>query len=108
MVRLDTHNILILKKALLGGLFSLVVLSSGCGDDGGEGGGFGGTGGTLGGLGTTSILYVANSGSDNVSGYSINATSGICSDSRLSVLECLRPFRHGRVLQWIFRLCDER
>jgi 6-phosphogluconolactonase len=77
MVRRDTHNILILKKALLGGLFSLVVLSSGCGDDGGEGGGFGGTGGTLGGLGTTSILYVANNGSDNVSGYSINATSGI-------------------------------
>ena len=77
MVRRDTHNILILKKALLGGLFSLVALSSGCGDDGGEGGGFGGTGGTLGGLGTTSILYVANSGSDNVSGYSINATSGI-------------------------------
>jgi 6-phosphogluconolactonase (cycloisomerase 2 family) len=78
MVRRDTHSILILKKALLGGLFSLVVLSSGCGDDGGEGGGFGGTGGgTLGGLGTTSILYVANSGSDNVSGYSINATSGI-------------------------------
>ncbi len=77
MVRRDTHTTLILKKALLGGLFSLVVLSSGCGDDGGEGGGFGGTGGTLGGLGTTSILYVANSGSDNVSGYSINATSGI-------------------------------
>jgi 6-phosphogluconolactonase len=77
MIRRNTHNIVILKKALLGGLFSLVVLSSGCGDDGGEGGGFGGTGGTLGGLGTTSILYVANSGSDNVSGYSINATSGI-------------------------------
>jgi 6-phosphogluconolactonase len=78
MVRRDTHNIVILNKALLGGLFSLVVLSSGCGDDGGEGGGgFGGTGGTLGGLGTTSILYVANNGSDNVSGYSINATSGI-------------------------------
>jgi 6-phosphogluconolactonase len=77
MVRRDTHNIVILKKALLRGLFSLVVLSSGCGDGGGEGGGFGGTGGTLGGLGTTSILYVANNGSDNVSGYSINATSGI-------------------------------
>ncbi|THJ17885.1 MAG: lactonase family protein [Nitrospira sp. CG24B] len=77
MVHRDTHTTLILKKALLGGLFSLVVLSSGCGDDGGEGGGFGGTGGTLGGLGTTSILYIANSGSDNVSGYSINATSGI-------------------------------
>lgn len=74
MVHRNTHTTLILKKALLGGLFSLVVLSSGCGDDGGEGGG---TGGTLGGLGTTSILYVANSGSDNVSGYSINATSGI-------------------------------
>ncbi len=77
MVRRDTHNILILKKALLGGLFSLAVLSSGCGDDGGGGGGVGGTGGTLGGLGTTSILYVANNGSDNVSGYSINTISGI-------------------------------
>ncbi len=77
MVRRDTHNILILKKALLGGLFSLAVLSSGCGDGGGEGGGFGGTGGTFGGPGTTSILYVANNGSDNVSGYSINTTSGI-------------------------------
>ncbi len=74
MVHRNTHTTLILKKALLGGLFSLVVLSSGCGDGGGEGGG---TGGTLGGLGTTSILYVANNGSDNVSGYSINATSGI-------------------------------
>lgn len=65
-----------MNRLLLTGLFSLVLLSSGCGDDGGEGGGFGGTGGTLGGLGTTSILYVANNGSDNVSGYSINATSG--------------------------------
>ncbi|MBH0203479.1 MAG: beta-propeller fold lactonase family protein [Nitrospira sp.] len=58
------------------GLFPLVILVSGCGDDGGSGGGFGGTGETLGGLGTTSILYVANNGSDNVSGYSINATGG--------------------------------
>ena len=34
-------------------------------------------GGPLGGgSGTTSILYVSNSGSDNVSGYSINTTSG--------------------------------
>jgi 6-phosphogluconolactonase len=77
MVRRGTHNVSIVRKVLLRGLFPLIVLASGCGDDGGEGGGFGGTGGTLGGLGTTSILYVTNSGSDNVSGYSINATSGI-------------------------------
>lgn len=77
MVHRGTHNVSIVKKILLRGLLPLVLLSSGCGDDGGAGGGFGGTGGTLGGLGTTSILYVANNGSDNVSGYSINATSGI-------------------------------
>lgn len=77
MVRRNTHNILILKQVLLRGLLPLVLLSSGCGDDGGGGGGFGGTGGgTLGGLGTTSILYVANTGSDNVSGYGINTTGG--------------------------------
>lgn len=58
-------------------LFPFLLCVPGCGDDGGDGGGVGGTGGgTLGGLGTTSILYVANNGSDNVSGYSINATSG--------------------------------
>jgi 6-phosphogluconolactonase len=65
------------KRSLLPWLFPFLLCIPSCGDDGGEGGGFGGTGGTLGGLGTTSILYVANNGSDNVSGYSINATSGI-------------------------------
>lgn len=67
-----------MKRLLLSWLFPFLLCIPGCGDGGGEGGGggFGGTGGTLGGLGTTSILYVANNGSDTVSGYSINATSG--------------------------------
>ena len=65
-----------MNRLLLAWLFPLVVLSSGCGDDGGESGGFGGTGGPLGGAGATSILYVTNNGSNNVSGYSINTTGG--------------------------------
>ena len=73
----ESHKVPAVKQLLLPWLFPFLLCVPGCGDDGGEGGGFGGTGGTLGGLGTTSILYVANSGSNNVSGYSINATSGI-------------------------------
>lgn len=65
-----------MNKVLLAWLLPLVLLPAGCGDGGGDGGGLSGVGGPLGGVGTTSILYVTNSGSDNVSGYSINATSG--------------------------------
>lgn len=51
----------------------VLLAGSGCGDeDGGGGGGFG----AIGGVGTTSIVYVANRGSDDVSGYSINPTTG--------------------------------
>ena len=48
-----------------------LLAGSGCGDGDG-GGGFG----AIGGVGTTSIVYVANRGSDDVSGYSINPTTG--------------------------------
>ncbi len=57
-------------------LFSFAWLLSGCGDGGGDGGTFGGVGTIGGGVGTTSVVYVTNSGSDNVSGYSINAATG--------------------------------
>lgn len=50
----------------------VLLAGSGCGDGDG-GGGFG----AIGGVGTTSIVYVANRGSDDVSGYSINPTTGI-------------------------------
>lgn len=66
---------LALYKVLLAWVLPLAMLPSGCGDGGGGGGGFGGTG-TIGGAGTTSIVYVTNSGSNNVSGYSINAATG--------------------------------
>jgi len=67
-----------LNKAFLTWLLALFLLPSGCGDGNGDGdgGGFGGVGGTIGGVGTTSILYVTNNGSNNVSGYSINTTGG--------------------------------
>jgi 6-phosphogluconolactonase len=65
------------NAVLLAWLLPAVLLPSGCGDGGGDGGGLAGVGGPLGGgPGTTSILYVTNNGSNNVSGYSINATSG--------------------------------
>ncbi|MBH0184819.1 MAG: beta-propeller fold lactonase family protein [Nitrospira sp.] len=50
----------------------VLLAGSGCGEDGGGGGGFG----AIGGVGTTSIVYVANRGSDDVSGYSINPSAG--------------------------------
>lgn len=77
MILRGAYKVSIMNKVLPTWLLPLVLLLSGCGDGGGDGGGFGGVGGTLGGAGTTSILYVTNSGSNNVSGYSINATSGI-------------------------------
>ncbi len=78
MVLRGAQKVSIVNKALPAWLLLLALLPTGCGDGGGEGGGFGGVGGGPlgGGAGTTSILYVANNGSNNVSGYSINATSG--------------------------------
>lgn len=65
-----------MNKVLPAWILPFILFAVGCGDGGGDGGTVGGVGGTLGGAGTTSILYVTNNGSDNVSGYSINATSG--------------------------------
>ena len=54
----------------------LLLITVGCGDGGG-GGGSGGLG-TIGGVPTTtSIVYVTNNGSDDVSGYTINTTTGV-------------------------------
>ena len=52
-----------------------MLFAPGCGDDGGQGG-FGGLG-TIGGEATTTaIVYVTNRGSNDVSGYTINASTG--------------------------------
>ncbi len=64
------------NRLILAWLLLLMMLLSGCGDGGGEGG-FGGVGGTFGGTGTTALLYVSNSGSNNVSGYTINPATGV-------------------------------
>lgn len=56
----------------------MLLLAAGCGD-GGSGGGFGAIGGAFGGGSgsePTSFLYVTNRGSRNISGFSINATTG--------------------------------
>lgn len=66
----------IMNRLPLAWLFSLLLLPSGCGDGGGDGGGVGGVGGTIGGVGTTAIVYVTNSESNNVSGYTINPSTG--------------------------------
>lgn len=78
MTSRTAHKVSIVNKVLPAWLLLLVLLPSGCGDGGGDGGTLGGVGGGPlgGGSGTTSILYVTNNGSDNVSGYSINTTSG--------------------------------
>lgn len=55
-------------------LIPFLLFTPGCGDGGGEGG-FGAVG-TIGGLGTTALVYVSNSGSNNISGYTINGTTG--------------------------------
>ncbi len=52
-----------------------VLFAPGCGGDGGEGG-LGGLGTIGGGEGTAAIVYVTNSGSNNVSGYTINPSTG--------------------------------
>lgn len=52
-----------------------MLFATGCGNDGGEGG-LGGLGTIGGGEGTTAVVYVTNSGSNNVSGYTINPSTG--------------------------------
>lgn len=93
MVRRGSHQVSIVNKALLAWLLPVILLPAGCGDGGGGGGGgLGGVGGPLGGgSGTTSTLYVTNNGSDNVSGYGINATSGTLTTIPGS------PFSNGNV-----------
>ena len=76
MVCREAIKVSIVKKALLAWLVPLIFLPSGCGDNGGEGG-FGGLGTIGGGEGTTTtVVYVTNSGSNNVSGYTINSSTG--------------------------------
>lgn len=58
-------------------LVPFLFFAPGCGDDGGGGGGgFGGGTPIGGGETTTAIVYVTNSGSDNISGYTVNGTTG--------------------------------
>ncbi len=70
-----------MQRWLVTSIIPFLLLTSSCGD-GGSGGGFGGLGvvggafGGGGGGGTTSLLYVTNSGSNNISGYNINAATG--------------------------------
>ncbi|MDR4463812.1 MAG: lactonase family protein [Nitrospira sp.] len=57
-------------------LMPLVFLAPGCGDEGG-GGGFGSGGSPIGGgEPTAASVYVTNSGSDNISAYTVNGTTG--------------------------------
>lgn len=63
------------KKSLLPWLFPFFMCVPGCGDDGGEGG-LGGLGTIGGGEGTTAVVYVTNNGSNTVSGYTINPSTG--------------------------------
>ncbi len=56
-------------------LIPCLLLVFGCGDDGG-GGGLGGIGGIGGERTTGAIIYVSNSGSNSVSGYTVNSTTG--------------------------------
>lgn len=72
----EALKVSIANKVLLAWLLPLIFLPSGCGDDGGGGGGFGGLGTIGGGEGTTAVVYVTNNGSNNVSGYTINPSTG--------------------------------
>lgn len=65
------------ERGLPGVFLLLLSFLAACGDGGGGGAnGLGGGIGTIGGLGTTALVYVANGESDDVSGYTINSTSG--------------------------------
>ncbi len=71
----DTHKPSAAKRLRLAWCIPFVLFAPGCGDDGGQGG-FGGLG-TIGGEATTTaIVYVTNRGSNDVSGYTINASTG--------------------------------
>lgn len=72
MLRESIVSILRVKGLPLAWLIPCLLLASGCGGDGGEGG-FGGIGGerTAG-----TVVYVTNSGSNTVSGYTVNAATG--------------------------------
>ena len=61
---------------LLPWFFPFLALVPGCGDDGGEGG-FGGLGTIGGGQTAGVVVYVTNSGSNDVSGYTINPSGGL-------------------------------
>lgn len=75
------HQRIMVRKRLLPYRWPIFLCLglAGCGDgDGGGGGGAGGGSlGNLGGAATTSVVYVANSGSDDVFVYSINTTNGV-------------------------------
>lgn len=64
------------NRSSLAWLIVWLLLAPGCGDDGGGGGGFGGLGTIGGGEGTTASVYITNTGSNDVSAYSINSTTG--------------------------------
>lgn len=71
----DTHQPSTAKRLRLVWCIPFVLLAPGCGGDSGEGG-LGGLGTIGGGEGTTAVVYVTNSGSNNVSGYTINPSTG--------------------------------
>ncbi|MGC4098507.1 MAG: beta-propeller fold lactonase family protein [Nitrospira sp.] len=75
MERRKYSTVTTVKKLLLPWLFLFLMCVPGCGDDGGEGG-LGGLGTIGGGDGTTAVVYVTNNGSNTVSGYSINPSTG--------------------------------
>jgi len=65
-----------MHRWLFTSLIPVLLFASSCGDGGDGDGAVGGLGGTIGGLGTTSTLYVANNGSSDVTGYTINTGTG--------------------------------
>ena len=75
MLRWRTHKPSFAQRLRLAWFVPFVLFAPGCGDDGGEGG-LGGLGTIGGGEGTAAVVYVTNSGSNNVSGYTINPSTG--------------------------------